>query len=115
MLVRAIPREALPSLLPMEECVERIDRCMREVSSGNAELPLRWGLPVADRGALGMMPGYLGEPRCFGIKLVSLFPGNRAAGLSSHSGVIVLYENRVRTAGRHDGRRICHRLTYRGS
>jgi alanine dehydrogenase len=32
------------------------------------------------------------NPPCHGIKLVSLFPGNVAAGLSSHQGAMVLFE-----------------------
>jgi ornithine cyclodeaminase len=39
------------------------------------------------------MPGYLGDPECFGIKLLSLFPGNPKVGLSSHVGLYVLYES----------------------
>jgi ornithine cyclodeaminase len=38
------------------------------------------------------MPGYLAEPECFGVKLVSLFPNNVAAGLSSHLGLVLLFE-----------------------
>ena len=41
---------------------------------------------------LGMMPGYLDQPPSFGIKLVSLFPGQRRTGLSSHSGLLLLFE-----------------------
>ena len=89
---RIIEQSALRVLLPLEDCIEVIDRCMRRVSCGSTELPMRWGVPVADRGAMGMMPGYLDEPECFGIKLVSLFPGNVKSGLSSHAGLMVLFE-----------------------
>src|SRR5208283_3884404 len=41
---------------------------------------------------LGNMPGYLAEPDCFGVKLLSLFPDNPAAGLSSHLGLVLLFE-----------------------
>jgi ornithine cyclodeaminase len=46
------------------------------------------------RGMFGMMYGWLGQPESFGIKLVSLFPGNVAAGLSSHMGLVILYEGK---------------------
>jgi ornithine cyclodeaminase/alanine dehydrogenase-like protein (mu-crystallin family) len=65
---------------------------MRRVSRGGALLPLRQALPVPGGGMLGMMPGYIDEPRCFGVKLVSLFPANQSLGLSSHSGIMVLYD-----------------------
>ncbi len=90
--VRVIDRSLLPTLLPLVDCIEVVDSCMRQVSQGSAALPLRWGVPIPERGAMGMMPGYLGEPACFGIKLVSLFPGNIDLGLSSHAGLMVLFE-----------------------
>ena len=55
---------------------------MKEVSWGSAMLPLRHGLKLPN-GAMAMMPGYLGDSACFGIKLVSLFPENAAVGLPS--------------------------------
>ena len=41
---------------------------------------------------MGVMPGAIGNPACFGVKMVSLFPGNPARGLSSHRGAMVLFE-----------------------
>jgi len=81
------------SLLPMKEAIEVISDAMIQVSNGNAELPLRHLVPVGDGNAMGVMPGALGKPGCFGIKLISLFPGNPARGLSSHRGAIVLFES----------------------
>jgi len=39
---------------------------------------------------LGIMPGVLGD--IYGVKLISLFPGNPAKGLSSHIGAMVLFD-----------------------
>ena len=41
---------------------------------------------------LGNMPGYLAEPECFGVKLVSLIPRNKPPQYSSHLGVVLLFE-----------------------
>jgi ornithine cyclodeaminase len=41
---------------------------------------------------LGNMPGYLGEPECFGVKLVSLIPRNKPPRYSSHLGLVLLFE-----------------------
>jgi ornithine cyclodeaminase len=93
MEIRVIDEPLIRELLPPETCIEVVDETMREVSRGNVELPLRRGMKLPNgNGVLGMMPGYLGAPECFGIKLVSLFPGNHAAGLPSHLGLMVLYE-----------------------
>jgi len=93
MKIRCISPDTIRNYLTPDRCIDLVDDAMRAVSSGNVELPLRWGMKLPNgNGVLGMMPGYLGEPECFGIKLVSLFPGNTATGLSSHLGLMVLYE-----------------------
>ena len=91
-VIRIIAERDIPELLSMSDCIEAIDACMREVSLRNVELPLRWGLQAGPSGVMGMMPGFLGKPECFGIKLVSLFPDNAEHGLSSHSGLMTLFE-----------------------
>lgn len=92
--LRLIPAHVVSQLLDYPSCVEVLRAVMPKVSAGKALLPLRHGLPLPDgKGVLGMMPGALdGEPGWFGIKLVSLFPGNTARGLSSHLGLYALYE-----------------------
>lgn len=92
MHIRAIGEALIRDLLTPAVAIDVVDAAMREVSQGNVELPLRWGLKLPN-GAMGMMPGYLGSPECFGIKLVSLFPGNPAVGLPSHLGLMVLFES----------------------
>lgn len=91
--IRVIASSDISALLSMRDCIEIVDDCMREVSRRNVELPLRWGINTGSNGAMGMMPGYLGQPECFGIKLVSLFPENPKHGLSSHSGLMLLFES----------------------
>ena len=76
----------------MAACIELMRTTMIAVSEGRARIPLRTVLPVSNGGLLGNMPGYLAEPECFGVKLLSLFPGNPAAGLSSHLGLVLLFE-----------------------
>lgn len=80
-VLRLTGREVRGLMTP-EHCLVVVERAMKEVSSGNAMLPLRHGLKLPN-GAMGMMPGYLGDSACFGIKLVSLFPENAAIGLPS--------------------------------
>ena len=94
MPIRVIDARTIRELLTPRAAIDVVDAAMREVSRGNAELPLRWGLRLPNgKGAMGMMPGYLGEPECHGIKLVSLYPDNPAHGLPSHLGLLVLFES----------------------
>lgn len=92
--LRVISGAEVRELLTYPDCVRVVAAAMREVSAGNALLPLRqfMALPAIE-GRLAWMPGFLGEPSCFGIKLLSLYPGNPAVGLSSHVGLYVLYES----------------------
>jgi ornithine cyclodeaminase/alanine dehydrogenase-like protein (mu-crystallin family) len=81
------------TLLPMSECIDLIQRTMIAVSEGRAVLPRRTLLVMpGDRGFMGNMPGYLAEPECFGVKLVSLMPRNKPPLFSSHLGVVLLFE-----------------------
>ena len=80
------------ALLPMDAAVDVVERAMIAVSRGKAVLPLRTIMGVGGSNMMGMMPGSMSEPPCYGIKLVSLFPGNPEAGYSSHQGAVVLFE-----------------------
>jgi len=42
-------------------------------------------------GLLGLMPGYLGDPRSFGLKVVAVMPGNHGTPYDSHQGVVMLF------------------------
>jgi len=68
-----------------------MSRTLAAVSRGDAELPLRTGMPLpCEGGVLVMMPGFLGSEASAGIKLLSLAP--KQAGRSSHLGVMMLYD-----------------------
>jgi ornithine cyclodeaminase/alanine dehydrogenase-like protein (mu-crystallin family) len=92
--LRVISAREVRELLPFGECVEAVEGAMRSVSTGKVLMPLRQSMSMpSDEGRLAWMPGYLRDPECFGIKLLSLFPGNPKVGLSSHVGLYVLYES----------------------
>ncbi len=93
MNIRMISGADLRRILTYPACIDVVRQAMIETSRRNVSLPLRHGMPLPNgRGMFGMMYGYLGQPESFGIKLVSLFPGNVPAGLSSHMGLVILYE-----------------------
>jgi alanine dehydrogenase len=118
-------------LLPMGECIAVMERALRELALGGAVQPLRSvmrleGVP----GLLGMMPGQIALPlpeanapaapgapspgaapapgaggqrlpSVAGLKVVSIFPGNRERGDESHFGAVLLFETET-------GRPIAH-------
>jgi ornithine cyclodeaminase len=91
--IRVLRAADVRRFLPMDECIDLMQRTMIAVSEGRTVLPLRSALVMpGERGMLGNMPGYLAEPECFGVKLVSLIPRNKPPQYSSHLGVVVLFE-----------------------
>ena len=82
-------------LLTMEACIEVMAEALRTTSRGGAVLPLRSVVWMPDRtGMIGLMPGFLDPPQRLGLKVVSIFPGNHAAGYDSHQGVVMLFDTR---------------------
>jgi ornithine cyclodeaminase/alanine dehydrogenase-like protein (mu-crystallin family) len=79
-------------LLPMGDCIRLMREALATFSRGEAVQPLRTVLRLPDgSGVLAVMPGYLGEPQSFGLKVVSVMPGNRGTSYDSHQGVVMLF------------------------
>jgi ornithine cyclodeaminase/alanine dehydrogenase-like protein (mu-crystallin family) len=79
-------------LLPMSACVPLMRETLMTFARGDAVMPLRNMVRLPDgTGLLGLMPGYLGEPQSFGLKVVSVMPGNHGTGYDSHQGVVMLF------------------------
>ncbi|MGJ8738335.1 ornithine cyclodeaminase family protein [Zobellia laminariae] len=89
-----LDNDQIESLLPMSECIQ----VMKELFLLDAEKdivnPLRATMPLqnATKGIMGMMPAYIRPYEVMGIKILSIFPDNYKQGLSSHQGIIHLYE-----------------------
>ncbi|MBU3024907.1 ornithine cyclodeaminase family protein [Zobellia galactanivorans] len=92
-----IDNDQIEKLLPMSECI----KVMQALFLLNAETdivnPLRTTMPLHNdsHGIMGMMPAYIRPYEVMGIKVLSIFPDNYKKGLSSHQGVIHLYETRT--------------------
>ncbi len=80
-------------LLKMPDLIAVIEKVMQQVSAGDANLPLRNIVNVAGTNNLGIMPGVLGSPACYGVKLISLYPDNPKIGKSSHQGAMILFDS----------------------
>ncbi|HVW68076.1 MAG TPA: ornithine cyclodeaminase family protein [Steroidobacteraceae bacterium] len=93
MEIRILRATDVHALLPMAECIDLMHRTMIAVSAGRIVLPLRSIMVMpGDTGMMGNMPGYLADPECFGVKLVSLMPRNKPPQYSSHLGIVLLFE-----------------------
>lgn len=93
MEVLIINQQEVRQLLPMEECIEAVRDALSTLAREEAINPLRPVLWLPEKvGALGMMPGYLGNLGTMGIKVVSVFPGNEGTEFDSHQGAVMLFE-----------------------
>lgn len=93
MNIRVINQQQVRQLLPMDECIDLMAEALRTLSLGNAVQPLRTATWLPDRsGLLGIMPGYLGQPRALGVKVVTVFPHNHGTGYDSHQGAVILFD-----------------------
>jgi ornithine cyclodeaminase len=80
-------------LLPMRECIDVMTAVLQTLGRGDAVNPLRWVMRLPrEMGLLGLMPGYLGEPKSLGLKVVSIFPHNEGSEYDSHQGIVLLVD-----------------------
>jgi ornithine cyclodeaminase/alanine dehydrogenase-like protein (mu-crystallin family) len=94
-------------LLPYGECADAMRGALTALARGQVDQPLRTVIrPPAAAGIMALMPAYLaaggqgeggegsaggGESdAAYGLKAICILPGNPAAGLDSHQGVVLL-------------------------
>lgn len=88
-----VNNEKIASLLPMNECIEVMEKMFRSLASGECVQPLRSLMWLPDHhGLLGMMPGYASKLGMMGIKVISVFHQNSEEGFPSHQGVVILLD-----------------------
>ena len=88
-----INKEKIASLLPMEECIDVMEKMFRSLTAGECLQPLRNIMRLPDgSGVLGMMPGHAAKLGVMGIKVISVFHANKEAGFPSHQGIVMLFD-----------------------
>lgn len=94
MTLLVLSAEDVEKLLPMRTAIEIVAKAMRATARGQTLQPPRWivPLPCGSGNGLGLMPGWMASPHCFGAKVTAVFPGNHGSELSSHQGAILLFE-----------------------
>jgi len=88
---RLVSAEEVAQILTYDACIPLMRDAMIALSQGRTRQLLRGILDMEGGNAFGVMPGaMLGGS--FGAKLISIFPGNVAAGGLSHQGVVALFD-----------------------
>ena len=91
--IRILRESDVRALLPMADCIALMRTTMIAVAEGRAEIPLRSVVKMPGNiGMMGNMGGFLADPECYGVKIVSLSPRNIGTAFSSHLGIVLLFE-----------------------
>ena len=92
MKVLFVNEPGVHELLTMEACIPLMRDALISLAEGDVVLPLRSKVRLPDgSGVLGLMPAYLGQPESFGLKVVTVMPGNHGTPYDSHQGVVMLF------------------------
>lgn len=84
-----LTHEEVLRLLPMADAIAAMEEAFLSVAGGEAHQPLRSVVrPPQASGLMGLMPSYAAGS--FGVKVVCVFPDNRARGLDSHQGAVLV-------------------------
>lgn len=96
MSFRLLTEDDVRAVLPSSrflELVELMESALRDFSEGRVVQPVRAALPIGPPGQyLGVMPAAVPGASALGAKLVSVVPDNARRQLSTHIGVIVLFD-----------------------
>jgi ornithine cyclodeaminase len=81
-------------LLPTDECIELMAQTLIDLAAGDIWHPLRTVMRPPDEPSLmGLMAAHRSAPTPgYAIKVICIFPGNRARGLESHMGTVTLFD-----------------------
>jgi ornithine cyclodeaminase/alanine dehydrogenase-like protein (mu-crystallin family) len=91
--VVVVPQSEVPRLLPMEACTDLMADVFRGLSRGEAVQPLRsFHEQPGGAGRLALMPGFTTSPPAFGVKLITVFPGNVGTANDPIQGAVVLFD-----------------------
>ena len=88
--VLILNQQDVKGLLDIPDMLDALERAFVAFSAGKASVPPRVAAR-AERGLLGVMPGYL-PGVALEAKIVSVFPANHEQGRPSHQGLIALFD-----------------------
>jgi alanine dehydrogenase len=93
MKLRVLSGDDVRRAVSMAEAIQAVREAFIQLSTGQAVVPLRTPVEVEKRGAVTLfMPAYLAGSDALGAKIVSVFPGNPARGLSLIHAVVIVVD-----------------------
>jgi alanine dehydrogenase len=92
-MMRILSREHVRQALPMRPAIEAMKGAFAQLSTGQADVPLRVALQVPrHNGVTLFMPGYLSADDRMAVKIVSVFNDNPARGLPLIHALVVVVD-----------------------
>lgn len=93
MKILILNHSEVTQLLPMKECIAVMREALTKLARGEVHQPLRSIIrPPEAAGFMGLMPSYVsGDNAAYGLKTVTVFPGNPAKGKDAHQGAVMLF------------------------
>ncbi len=92
-MILVLSQEDVHRALPMRQAIEAMKSAFAQLSSGQADAPLRTALDVARHdGVTLFMPGYLADDDQMALKIVSVFTDNPAKGLPLIHALVVVVD-----------------------
>src|SRR5579859_862820 len=85
-------RDEILEKLTYERCIGAVRAAMTALSAGETQQLPRGVLPLEGERKFGVMTGALGGMGPVGSKLIAIFPENFDRGLSSHQGLVALFD-----------------------
>ena len=93
MRVMILSRDDVRECLSMPLAIQAVKEAFILYSTGKADVPERISLTVERRQGVSLfMPAYLRENAALGMKIVSVFPGNRDLGLPTISAAVIVLD-----------------------
>jgi ornithine cyclodeaminase len=93
MKIRVLSRADLERALPMSEAIEAVKAAFAQLSTGQADVPLRTPLDITPHEGLTLfMPAYLTGSDELGLKVVSVLPHNPSQGLPIIHALVALFD-----------------------
>lgn len=92
--MKLISRTEVEAHLRIEQCIALLRDAMVAVSGGHATQMVRQFLEIpGEPGKMAIMPGTMGDPACFGIKLVCKYHRPPGDPLGTHVGMVMLFDS----------------------
>jgi len=87
-----INKSEVQHLLTMEDCIEVLAKAFIDLEKNKVIMPQRLIMGLPEKiGVLGLMPSAIGELDAFGVKTITVFPGNQNTQFDTHQGVVILF------------------------